>query len=61
MGWERLSNGRLLSAAEDAGFAVMVTVDKSVQFQQNMVGQVLTALENLQAGTVITLQHPDIR
>ncbi len=36
VGWEKLSNGRLLAAAEDAGFMVMVTVDKSIPFQQNM-------------------------
>jgi hypothetical protein len=72
----------LLSAAAGAGFPVMVTVDRSIQFQQNMAGReiaviylravknkvdvlapmgdlVLAAIENLQPGTVLTIQHPD--
>jgi len=36
LGWESLSNGKLLATAEAAGFSVMVTVDKNVRFQQNM-------------------------
>ena len=36
LGWHQLSNGKLLTAAEDAGFQVMVTVDKNVRFQQNI-------------------------
>ena len=35
MGWEDYSNGRLLAAAADAGFEVMLTVDKSIRYQQN--------------------------
>ena len=31
-----LTNGRLLAAAESAGFEVLVTVDKNLSFQQNM-------------------------
>ena len=34
-GWATLSNGKLLRAAADAGFDVMLTVDKSLQHQQN--------------------------
>jgi len=36
LGWQQLSNGKLLSAAEEAGFQVLVTVDKNVRFQQNI-------------------------
>src|ERR1017187_5646415 len=36
MGWANFSNGNLLDAAEVDGLAVMVTVDKSVRFQQNL-------------------------
>jgi predicted nuclease of predicted toxin-antitoxin system len=39
LGWEKLGNGKLLTAADDAGFPVMVTVDHSIQFQQNMAGR----------------------
>lgn len=36
MGWSRLKNGELLDAAEAASYAVLVTGDKSITFQQNM-------------------------
>jgi len=34
-GWERLENGDLLTAAETAGFEVLVTSDKTRRYQQN--------------------------
>jgi hypothetical protein len=39
MGWERLTNGELLDAAERAGFAVFVTGDKNIRHQQNLAGR----------------------
>ncbi len=38
-GWDRLSNGDLLTAAEDAGFHVLVTADKNIRYQQNLDGR----------------------
>ena len=35
-GWDRLSNGELLSAAEEAGFNVLLTTDKNIRYQQNL-------------------------
>lgn len=35
-GWENLSNGKFLDAAEQAGFEVLVTTDKNLRFQQNI-------------------------
>jgi hypothetical protein len=35
-GWDKLKNGDLLKAAEEAGFEVLVTPDKSIQHQQNL-------------------------
>ena len=35
-GWERISNGDLLSQAELAGFDVMLTADKNIRYQQNL-------------------------
>jgi hypothetical protein len=35
IGWEAYLNGTLLSSAETSGFDVLVTVDKSMQNQQN--------------------------
>ena len=38
-GWDRLSNGELLTAAEVTGFDVFITTDKNVRYQQNLVGR----------------------
>jgi len=35
-GWDKLKNGELLKAAEDAGFDVLVTPDKNIRYQQNL-------------------------
>ena len=35
-GWDTLSNGELLRAAEEAGFDVLLTTDKNLRFQQNL-------------------------
>jgi hypothetical protein len=39
LGWAELTNGKLLNAAEDAGFDVMVTVDQNIRYQQNISGR----------------------
>lgn len=42
MGWpDQLENGALLSAAEAAGFDLMVTADQNIRYQQNLVGRKL--------------------
>jgi|SRR5215813_12582828 len=38
-GWDTLSNGELLLAAEKAGFDVVVTADKNMRYQQNLEGR----------------------
>ncbi len=38
-GWDRISNGELLYAAESAGFDVMLTTDKNIQHHQNLTGR----------------------
>jgi hypothetical protein len=38
-GWSSLSNGQLLSAAERAGFDVLLTTDTNIRFQQNLIGR----------------------
>ena len=35
-GWDRLTNGELLKAAEDAGFDLLLTTDKNIRYQQNL-------------------------
>jgi len=37
-GWDRLSNGELLKAAEQAGFDVLLTPDQNMRYQQNLTG-----------------------
>ena len=39
MGWDRLSNGELLTAAEQAGFELLLTTDKNIRYQQNLAGR----------------------
>jgi hypothetical protein len=38
-GWDTLSNGELLSEAEQAGFEVFVTADKNIRYQQNLANR----------------------
>ena len=38
-GWERISNGELLTKAEKAGFELLVTTDKNIRYQQNLKGR----------------------
>jgi hypothetical protein len=35
-GWDTLSNGELLIAAEDAGFELLLTTDRRIRYQQNL-------------------------
>ena len=35
-GWSNLKNGELLDAAEKEGFAVLVTTDSNLKYQQNL-------------------------
>ncbi len=43
-GWGRLKNGELLSAAEAAGFDVLVTTDKNMRYQQNLTGRKIAVI-----------------
>src|SRR6478752_1143859 len=38
-GWDRLTNGELLNAAEQAEFDVLLTTDKNLRYQQNLDGR----------------------
>jgi hypothetical protein len=35
-GWDKLKNGDLLRAAQEAGFEALVTPDKNISYQQNL-------------------------
>lgn len=39
LGWAELTNGESLDAAEREGFAVFVTTDTKLRFQQNLSGR----------------------
>lgn len=36
LGWDTLTNGELLEAAESLGFDVLLTADKNIRYQQNL-------------------------
>ena len=38
-GWDRISNGELLEAAEAGGFDLLLTTDKRIRYQQNLTGR----------------------
>ncbi|MDQ3249944.1 MAG: hypothetical protein M3Q45_12160, partial [Chloroflexota bacterium] len=43
-GWSGLSNGKLLDAAEQAGYQLLITTDQNLHHQQNLVGRQLAIL-----------------
>lgn len=44
MSWERLSNGALLKAAEEAGFELFLTTDQNLRYQQNLTERAIAIL-----------------
>jgi hypothetical protein len=38
-GWDRLNNGALLNAAEEAALDVLLTTDRRIRYQQNLAGR----------------------
>ena len=49
-GWDRLTNGDLLRAAEVAGFEVLLTTDRNIRYQQNLSRRVI-AIVTLSKGS----------
>jgi hypothetical protein len=39
MGWSGLANGELLAAAEADGFAILITADRNIRYQQNLTNR----------------------
>ncbi len=37
--WDRLDNGALLQAAEEAAFDLLLTTDQRIRYQQNLTGR----------------------
>lgn len=42
LGWDTLTNGELLRAAEEAGFEIFLTTDKNIRYQQNLAERTIT-------------------
>jgi hypothetical protein len=43
-GWSTLENGALLSAAEAAGFEVLITTDRNLRYQQNLTSRKIAVI-----------------
>jgi hypothetical protein len=43
-GWDRLTNGLLLDAAEQAGFHLLLSTDQGIRYQQNLAGRKIALL-----------------
>jgi len=43
-GWDTLKNGELLTAAEAAGFDVLLTTDRNLRYQQNLAGRKIAVI-----------------
>ena len=52
-GWDRLSNGDLLQAAEAEGFDLPITTDRRIRYQQNLTGRVLALVVLGNIGPVV--------
>jgi hypothetical protein len=39
IGWHELENGELIQRAEDGGYQVLLSTDKNIRYQQNLVGR----------------------
>jgi hypothetical protein len=43
-GWSQLENGALLDAAEQDGYQLLVTTDRNLRYQQNLIGRRMAIL-----------------
>jgi hypothetical protein len=43
-GWDTFKNGDLLTAAEAAGFELLVTTDKNIRYQHNLSGRTIAII-----------------
>lgn len=44
LGWDTLTNGELLKAAEEVGFEILLTTGKNIRYQQNLAGRKIAIL-----------------
>jgi len=62
VGWEALTNGDLLVAAETGGFDLLITADKNIRYQQNLTKRTiaLVVLSTNDWPTIRRRSHPVI-
>ena len=58
-GWDRLSNGELIAAAEAAGFDLLLTTDKNMRYQQNLAGRKISIVVLGNSPWWLVRQHLD--
>ena len=44
IGWHELENGELIQKAEEAGYDVLLSTDKNIQYQQNLKGRTIALI-----------------
>jgi hypothetical protein len=44
-GWSQLKNGELIDVAEADGFAILITADKNLRYQQNLAARRIAIIE----------------
>jgi hypothetical protein len=59
MGWSKLRNGLLLEAAEQAGFALFITCDQNIEYQQDLRDRQIVTLAHSTNNWPIMKPHLD--
>jgi len=57
MGWDQLSNGELLAAAEAAGFDVLLTGDQNIAYQHDNTRRLIALLVVTQTKRRLIMAH----
>ena len=61
MGWATMENGMLIRAAEAAGFAILITCDRNIRYQQNLAGRQIALIEPTTSVWPVIRDHlPDV-
>ena len=58
-GWSELSNGDLLSKAEQDGYEILITTDRNLRYQQNLADRQITIVVLLSTSWPRIQQHTD--
>ena len=58
-GWSDLSNGELLAAAEQGGYALLITTDQNMRYQQNLSGRSIAIIVLLSTAWPLVRLHTE--